>query len=410
VTRPAASVDLQAPDFLANPYPYYASLRQESPVTWHPGLNRWLVSRFADVEACFRDPRLSSDRTAAITELRSPAMRAEVQPLTAAMKKQIAFVDPPDHSRLRNLVNHALTPRMVERLRPFVQETVDQLLDESADRGSMDLVADFAYPLSGLTIARLLGVPNEHQPRFRAWARAATTFLGDISPTEESDRNSIARMSEAVLYFFARYQDALFQPRGESLLSVLVQATEQDDSLTTDEVVLNAILLIAAGYDTVTNLISSGIVSLLNHRDQWERLRRQPELIEPAVEELMRFESPFQFVTRTVAEDMTLSGASLTAGQTVMLLLGSANRDEQAFDRPDALDIGRPGNRHLAFGRSIHFCLGAPLARLQAQVAISTLAQRLPTLRLASGEVEWLQNFEFRGVQALPVSWGAESA
>lgn len=403
----SVDLDLEGPTFLADPYPVYAELRSQAPVRWHAGIHRWLVSRYADVDACFRDERFSSDRAAALTGLRSPAMQAEIAPLIGVMKKQVAFCDPPDHTRLRALLNHALTPRVVERLRPFIQQTTERLLDACVERGEMDLVENFAYPLPVALIARLLGLPDEDQSRLRPWSQAAMALLGGLNPNAGTERTALARMSEAALYILARYQRLLFQPRDDSLLSVLVQATEQGDRLTNEEVMANVVLIISAGHETVTQLISMGVLSLMRNRGQWERLKAEPSLVETAVEELLRYESPFQFVTRTACEDAEISGAPIRAGETVMLLLGSANRDEEVFERPDLLDIGRASNRHVAFGRGIHFCLGAPLARLQAQIALTTLARRLPELRLATNSLEWVPNFEFRGVKALPVTWSA---
>jgi cytochrome P450 len=395
----------QDPEFLANPYPLYAQLRADAPAYWHGGLNRWLIARYADVDRCLRDPRFSSERTAAISEVRAPHMRVEIAPLTQVIRKQVAFCDPPDHTRLRTLINHALTPRAVQRLQPFIQETVDSLLDACASRGEMDLVEDFASPLPGLVIARMLGIPGEDRPRFRTWSQSALGFLGSLTPTEAQDRTALAHMAEAALYCFSKYQSQLFQPRNDTLLSLLVQATEQGDLLTNEEVVANALLIVLAGHETITHAISTAVLSLMRHRDQWERLKAEPTLVESAAEELLRYESPFQFVTRTVLEDVEIGGATVRAGDTIMLLLGSANRDADVFVDPDDLDVGRASNRHLAFGRGIHFCLGAPLARLQIRAALESLARRLPDLRLASPDVTWVDNFEFRGVTALPVTW-----
>ncbi len=311
-------------------------------------------------------------------------------------------VDPPDHTRLRTLVQKAFTPRVVERLRPRIEALVKEALDEAEARGSMDLVADLAYPLPVTVIAELLGVPVEDRSAFRRWSDA---LVGALDPVALTDRRSAVLAARDALHAYLErvVAERRAAPR-DDLISRLVEAEEQGDRLSGPELLAMGVLLLVAGHETTVNLIGNGINALLAHPDQLARLRDEPELIEPAVEELLRYDSPVQLTGRVALEELELGGRRVEPGQMLMLLLGAANRDPRVFAEPERLDLGRDPNPHLAFGRGIHFCLGAPLARLEGQIAIRELVRRFPTLRLA-GTPERRPTVTLRGFASLPLTW-----
>jgi cytochrome P450 len=397
-------IDLASPGFKTVAYGYYARLRQEAPV--HPvrlpgGQTAWLVTRYADVVAALRDPRLVKDRrnVAAPGEpARQPWVPAFLRPLMQNMLDR----DPPDHTRLRALVHRAFTPRRVEELGGRVQAITDELLDAAGRRGRIDLVRDFALPLPATVIAELLGVPAADRHRFHRWSRRIVAS----DPTGW-------RMLRAVpsVLAFLRYIRGLVRARKaaprDDLVSALVQAEEAGDQLTEDELTAMIFLLLVAGHETTVNLIGNGVLALLRNPEQMARLRRQPDLIGPAVEELLRYSGPLEMATERYArEDLGIAGATIPRGALVLAVLASANRDESQFAAPDELDLGREPNRHVAFGYGIHHCLGAPLARLEGRTAIGTLLQRFPRLRLDGDPASptWRRGLVLRGVDALPVT------
>jgi cytochrome P450 PksS len=311
-------------------------------------------------------------------------------------------LDEPDHARLRALVHRAFAPHLVERLRDRVQALADRLLGEAAGAGRLDLVAGYALPIPATVIADLLGVPPADQHRFHRWTQrmVSASTPGDFLLALPS------------LYRLARYVRTLIAARRaaprDDLLTALVRAEEAGDRLSPDELLGMAVLLLVAGHETTVNLIAGGALALLQHPDQLERLRRDPSLLPAAVEELLRFTSPVELATERYArEPVEVAGATIPAGDLVLAVLGSANRDPRHFDRPDELDLARAPNRHLAFGQGAHYCLGAPLARLEGQIAFATLLRRLPHLRLAvpPGDLRWRRGLFLRGLQALPVTW-----
>ncbi len=310
--------------------------------------------------------------------------------------------DPPDHTRLRTLVQKAFTPRMVERLRPRIETLVEEALNAAGERGGMDLVADLAYPLPVTVIAELLGVPVEDRAAFRRWSDA---LVGALDPVAPANRRGAVLAARDALHAYLRQviAERRADPR-DDLISRLVEAEEQGDRLSGPELLAMGVLLLVAGHETTVNLISNGVNALLNHPDQLARLHREPELIEPAVEELLRYDSPVQLTGRVALEALELGGQRVEPGQMVTLMLGAANRDPRVFADPGRLDLGRDPNPHLAFGRGIHFCLGAPLARLEGQIAIGALIRRFPGLRLA-GVPERRPTVTLRGFVSLPLAW-----
>lgn len=386
------------PAFVADPYPMYHRLRTEDPVH-HSPLGFWVLTRYDDVVAALRDPRLAKEAIASFVAAR---FGAPVPALGLSMLDR----DPPDHTRLRGLVSKAFTPRVVEGLRPRIQQIVDGLLDGVGARRSMDLIEEFAYPIPVIVICEMLGVPVEDQERFKGWSLdiARGLDLLWLGPDSEVGRRSIAARQALADYFRGLIAQRRAAPRND-LLSGLIAAEEAGDKLNEMELLATCILLLIAGHETTVNLIGNGTLALLRHRDQLERLRREPGLIASAVEELLRFDGPVQRTARIPSEDVTFGGRTISKGEMVMPFIGAADRDPEQFPSPDTLDIGRTDNRHLAFGWGIHFCLGAPLARLEGQIAINTLVRRLPKLDLATDQPEYRQSLTLRGLKALPVTF-----
>jgi cytochrome P450 len=395
--------DFASSEFKANPYPFYARLRAESPVhrvTLPDKQRAWLVTRYDDVAAVLKDGRLVKDRLNALT-----AEQAAKQPWVPGFFKPLSRnmldVDPPDHTRLRSLVHKAFTPRFVERMRERIRTLAEELLDAIEDRGHMDLIREYALPIPTTVIAELLGVPVADRHRFHRWTRR-------IVASDPSGWRMLAAVPSAVA--FLRYIRKLVKARRtdprDDLVSALVEAEEAGKSLTEDELVSMIFLLLVAGHETTVNLIGNGVHALLGHPDQLARLRAEPGLVKSAVEELLRFDGPLETATERFArEQITIAGVAILRGEQVLAVLASANRDEGQFADADTLDLGREPNRHLAFGHGIHFCLGAPLARLEGQIALGTLVARHPDLRLAvaPSRLRWRRGLVLRGLDSLPV-------
>lgn len=405
-SSPAGVPHFASPQFKADPFPFYAKLRAEAPVfqTVLPmGEPAWLITRYDDAVAVLKDERFAKDRTNAMTPsqlARQPWFR-KVLP---ALQRQLLSSDPPKHTRLRALVSKAFTPRLVEEMRERIQGIIDELLLPIETRSELDVVTDFALPLPTIVIAEMLGVPVAHRHRFHRWSNA-------LLAASHSSWRMLVAVPNALL--FMRYLRGLIKRRRleprDDLVSSLVRAEEAGDRLSEDELVAMVLLLLVAGHETTVNLISSGLLALLEHPAEMEKLRRDPSLIKPAIEELLRFTSPVDLATERYArEDVTLRGVTIPRGALVHVALASANRDEQVFANADTLDITREPNRHLAFGLGTHFCLGAPLARLEGQLALVTLLQRLPDLRLAMplARLRWRRGLLIRGLERLPLAFG----
>ncbi|MER7463214.1 cytochrome P450 [Streptomyces sp. NPDC097981] len=400
---PAGPGDLAAalltPEARRDPYPVYARMRAESPV--HRSTQGiWYVTRHGDVEAALGDLRLSNDRDRMTRAY--GALGGDLKAfgrLTERLGRVMTNTDPPDHARLRKLANRAFTARRVEALRENVRRIADRLVDDAVAAGpSMDLIEAVASPLPLAVVCELFGIPPEDRPQVKAWFRR----LGRL--TEDIDE------SEAVIDQYEDYLARLVRQRradpGDDLISALVAAQAQDDRLTTAELLSTCFVLITAGDETTTHLIGNGTLALLRNPGQLARLREDPALIRTAVDELSRYDTPTQAIVRVVAEDTTVGGQTVREGELVYLFLGSANRDPDRFDAPDRLDLARAGNRHLTFGNGPHFCLGAPLAKLQAEVAIGTLVRRLPNLGPADEPaLAWLPNPLQRRLSALPLTY-----
>jgi cytochrome P450 len=385
------------PEFLADPYPTYHRLRAEDPVHRSP-LGFWILTRYEDVIAALRDPHLTKEAIAAFVAAR---FGVAVPP---GIGLSMLDRDPPDHTRLRGLVSKAFTPRVVEALRPHIRQIVDGLLERVAGAGAMDLIEEFAYPLPVIVICQMLGVPVEDRERFKEWGLDIARGLDAVLLPPDSD---VVRRSETARHALADYFRRLIAERRTSprsdLLSALIAAEEAGDKLSENELLSTCILLLIAGHETTVNLIGNGTLALLRHPDQLRRLRENPGLIGSAVEELLRYDGPVQRTARIPSADITIAGRTIGKGEMVMPFIGAADRDPAQFPAPDRLDITRADNRHVAFGWGIHFCLGAPLARVEGQIAINTLVQRLPKLSLATDRPEYRQSLTLRGLSSLPV-------
>jgi len=397
-------LDLVSEVFKANPYPTYAQLRAAAPValTQMPdGRRAWLISRYPDVMAALKDPRLVKDRRKVTTQHR---MRFErfFEPMFKSLQFNMLDLDPPDHTRLRALVHKAFTPRLVERLSERIRSLADQLLDRAADRGELEMVAGYALPIPATVIADLLGVPVADRDRFHRWTSRIVSVSsgGDLLKALPS------------LLLFMRYLKRLIKHRRleprDDLMSALVQAEESGDRLNADELISMILLLLVAGHETTVNLIANGVLALLEQPDQLRRLQAEPELLAhgTAVEELLRYTSPVQVATeRYAVESVQFSGRIIPAGALVLCIIGSANHDETQFAQPERLDLARTPNPHLAFGQGLHYCLGAPLARLEAQIAFEKLLRRSASIELAvpPGSLAWRHGIFLRGVERLPI-------
>jgi len=397
------------PVTIANPYPVYSRLRQEDPVHWDDQLQTWVLTRYEDIEAALHDPRLSSNRVENLRNVDSPDIpEATQQILKATLSKWTLFLDPPYHTRLRSLANKTFTPRVIENLKGHIEDIVRELLAPASAVGALDVIRDFAYPLPAIVIAEMLGVRREDRELVKRWSDALAVLLGS-TVSEPSIAENGAR---CILEFRSYLQDLVDERRRrpqQDLITAALKAEDQGNLLSHDELLANCVLLLFAGHETTTNLIGNGTLALLRHPEQLQRLRVDWCLIRSAVEELLRFDSPVQATNRVVLEDFDLAGRMLQKGQTVLLVLGAANRDPARFLDPDALDLGRINNHHGAFAFGPHYCLGAPLARLEAQIAIPALFAAFPDLHLAASEVEWQPNFVLRGLKALLVSFSIAS-
>ncbi len=395
----SATPQLFSAAFLRDPYPIYQQLRAADPIHWNGW--SWIVTRYVDVLAILRDPRFVAAR---IQPDEAWLRQTGLTPLFRTHARMMLFTDPPDHTRLRGLVSRAFTPRVVEQLRPRIQALVDAIIDDIAAAGATDLIRDLAYPLPVTVIAELLGVPAGMRDQFRRWSDGVAAFIGGTTAPEMETLAEAQRcVIEMSAYFRAEADARRRQPR-DDLLTALAQAEDAGDRLSSDELIANAILLLVAGHETTTNLIGNGTLALLQHPDQRQRLMDDPALIASAIEELLRYNSPVQATSRMAAADVVIDGRQIRRGQHVSLMIGAANRDPAHFADPDRLDITRRPNRHLSFAHGPHFCLGAPLARLEGQIAIGALFRRLPRLALATDDVTWRDNFTLRGLTALPLT------
>jgi cytochrome P450 len=393
-----------SPEFIRDPYPHYERLRTTDPMHVTP-LGSFVASRHAEASLVLRDKRFGKDYVERTKRRYGPQIMEE--PVFRSMSHWMLQQDPPDHTRLRGLVVKAFTARRVEDMRPRIQQIVDETLDQIAPNGQMDLIEDFAFRLPVTIICDMLGIPEEHREVFYASSRDGGRVLDPVpmSPAEIEKGNAANAMAQ--MYFQQLFELRRKSP-GDDLTTQLVHAEEDGSKLSNEELTANIILLFGAGHETTVNLIGNGLLALHRNPDQLALLKSNPALITNAIEEFLRYDSSVQMSGRVALEDIDdIGGKKIPKGEGVLCLLGSANRDPAVYpDRPDRLDITRPNVRPLSFGGGIHFCLGAQLARIEAEVAIASLLRRLPDLRLDNAEnPEWRPTFVLRGLKRLPASW-----
>ncbi|KYG24199.1 cytochrome P450 [Bradyrhizobium sp. AT1] len=393
-----------APDFIRDPYPHYDRLRTMDPIHVTP-FGQFVASRHADVSLVMRDKRFGKDFVERSKRRYSDKIMDE--PVFRSMSHWMLQADPPDHTRLRGLVVKAFTARRVEDMRPRIQEIVDQAIDAVIERGHMDLIEDFAFRLPVTIICEMLGIPEDHREVFYKSSRDGGRLLDPVPLTPEEIKKGNEGNLMAQMYFQQLFELRRKNP-ADDLTTQLVQAEEDGNKLTNEELTANIILLFGAGHETTVNLIGNGLLALHRNPDQLALLKARPELMEGAIEEFLRYDSSVQMTGRVALEEIEdLGGKRIPKGETVLCLLGSANRDPAVYpDRPDRLDVTRANVKPLSFGGGIHFCLGAQLARIEAEIAIATLLRRLPDLRIDDVEnPEWRPTFVLRGLKRLPASW-----
>ena len=385
------------PEFHANPYPFYHALREKDPVHQSP-LGFWVLTRYDDVVTSLRDSRYGRDGFA-------PLIEAVYGPETAEgnLPRSMLMRDPPDHTRLRSLVNKAFTPRVIEGMRARIQMIVERLLDKVQDARSMDVIDDLAYPLPVTVICEMLGVPLDDHEAIRGWSSDIARSLDAIGLLADPEivARGVAARRNLTDYFRRLLPERRKHPQAD-LLSLLIAVEEQGDKLNEGELLAMCLLLFIAGHETTVNLIGNGTLALLEHPDQMAKLRDDPVLIASAIEELLRYDSPVQWTARITNSDVEIGDRTVPSGSMVIAVIGAANRDPRHFQDPDRLDIVRADNRHVSFGFGIHFCLGAPLARVEGQIALGMLLRRMPDLALQAGATtDRRKSSALRGLQTL---------
>jgi cytochrome P450 len=401
--------DLYSRQTLQDPYPLFARLREEDPVHWCEPMHMWLLTRYDDVHAGLRDTkRLISSRKGMYSAPLRPENREIAAPVIEHVNLWLQNTNPPNHTRMRKLVNLAFTPRMLRDLAPRIEQIVEELLDEVIQQDQVDFVQSFCLPLPAIVICEMLGIPGEHRSRYRSGAEGLLAFSGGAGPGL-NDALSLARPSlDDVIALFDEVIDERRRNPQNDLISAMAAAEADGDRLSREELYAMCVFLYVAGHETTVSLLASGTLALMQHTDEFDRLKADPEsLVEPAIEEFLRWEAPVTRAVRVTVEDIPLRGRTIPEGQTIMMLLGAANRDPRVFDDPDRLDIARHPNKHLGFGLGIHFCSGAPLARLEAKYAFRAIAKRLPKIRLATERVSFRPLAGIRSIKSLPIHVGA---
>lgn len=390
------------PEVLADPYPLYHRLRREDPVHWDPFLHAWVVTRYPDVIKVLRE--FTAARTPTPEKLTEMGLEA-LNPIAKVMVKQMLFLDAPAHTRIRNLAGVAFTPQKVNALRSHVRDIVRSLLQPISAKGSMDVIADLAEPLPCIVTAEMLGLPVEDHRQLKVWSQDFAEMLGNFQHNPDHVPRILKSTEEMTSYFRNKIRRNAIRPDG--LVASLTNAEFDGDRLTEEEVIANCIVTMVGGQETTTNLIGNGVLALLRHPDQLEKLRANQSLIPSAVEELLRFESPSQHTGRLAPDEIQLGGKQIRKRQAVMAVMAAANRDPEYFPDPDRLDITRRDNKHVAFGWGAHFCFGASLARIEGQVAFEEMLRMFPKWSLKPGPLVWRVNLGLRGLKSLPISVSA---
>ncbi|HET7848162.1 MAG TPA: cytochrome P450 [Pseudolabrys sp.] len=394
------------PDVLADPYPLYRRLREHDPVMWDPYLHAWVVTDYANVLTVLS--RFSADRTPSPEQIKALGLSA-LEPIAEVMSRQMLFLNAPSHTRLRKLCSAGFTSQRVERLRSQIEEIAVSLIDAVVANGRMDVMADFAAPLPAIVTATLFGLPPEDHRQLKSWSADFAEMLGNFQHNPDRAERVLRSLREMSAYFRSAMRELARTPR-EGLICSLMTAEVEGSRLSEQEIVANIIVTMVGGQETTTNLICNGLLTLLRHPAELAQLRDDPSIVQSAVEELLRYESPSQHTARLAPEDVTLGGKLIRKQDAVMAVMAAGNRDPRRFDDPDRLDLTRSDNRHLAFGWAAHYCFGAPLARMEGQIALLSLLRRLPDLALVPEPLVWRENLGLRGLKSLPVRFNASSA
>lgn len=391
------------PKFQANPYPFYHNLRSVEPI-YQSFTGMWVLTRYADAKAVLRDPRFCVNKMQRNVKHKSHSLeQRDFNTLAQAIDKWLLYLDPPEHTRLRGLISKAFSSTSVKFLRPQIQKITDELISKVRHKGFMDVISDFACPLPCNVIAAILGIPVEDWFKLYHWSDKLSSILDPLSSLEDYEQ-----MNRVALEFTDYFKSLIAQRQKgpqQDLLSALITVKEQDNKLSEDEIISVCMLLFLTGEETTVNLIGNGMLALLSHPQQMQQIKTQPMLIQSAVEEILRYDSPIQITTRVATEDVVLDGVTVRCGEKVLVVLGAANRDPAQFPDPDRFDITRVNNSHLAFADGIHYCLGAALTRIEGEIAINTLVQQLPDLKLSQDKIEWRNKVAFRSLKALPVTF-----
>jgi cytochrome P450 len=393
-------------EVLQNPYPTYARLLDEGPIHYIDVGSKWAVwSVFthAECSAIAKDPRCSAKRAQQMLLPLPLSRQSEFSELARMMGLWLIFMDPPEHSRLRKLLNKGFSQAAIEALRPQVEDIVNRMLEPLRRGSEVELVREFAHPMPVRVISEMMGVPQAKQERFAAWSRAIAVFRGSPNRTVEQARDAQDAMLALTEFFRATVAERR-RNKGNDLISLLIDIEEEGEALTEEELYAQCIALLFAGHETTRNLIGNGMFTLLQHPEETEALRDNPEMIRSAVEELLRFESPVQFTARVLKEDVEICGQHIPKKWSILCMLGAANRDPKKFKDPNQLNLRRTQNEHLAFSAGPHACIGGQLARLEGQIALSNLVQRFPQMKLTGAAPGWASTFGFRGLKSLSVT------
>jgi cytochrome P450 len=423
-------LNLQREEIRSNPYPFYEKLRAHDPIHWDEELGFWVLTCYSDIDPLYTDERFSRAQGLMRNFQRLPeSERQIVEPVYHSFSKTVFYADPPYHTHLRGLMNHAFTPRRVERLRPYIQKIVDELLDAARNKPEVDIVRDLAYPLPVMVIAELLGLPASDRGRFKTWSDDLFAILGTVRQKPHALLERAAQSLQEMTEYVKELSRKRREDPQDDLLTALLSVTEDDDlacphlhpsssshartelireretssTLTEAELVSNINILLSTGHETTTHLIGNGLLALLQYPREMQRLQARPALLTSAIEEMLRYDSPVQITYRSALEDAPIQGKRIRKGDLVNTILGSANRDPQRFSHPNHFDITRSEGRHLGFGLGIHFCIGAPLVRLEAEIVFETILRRFPQISLATDTLEWQEHPIFRGLKSLPV-------
>lgn len=406
----ADPLDPVTPEFIQNPYPFYKLLREHNPVIWNESKHWWILTKYDDVLLSFRDPRISTRPEPPLHRLanKTPArmhcpVAGILERIQEAKAGWLPGRNPPVHTHMKRMVSAAFAPARLEALRPFIENLCNGILDEAKARGELDVFLDFAVPIPFIVIAKLIGLPSEDLPKIRHWCRSIGPLF-DIDSSEEDIKEANTYIEECTNFLLPLVKRRRKEMR-EDLLGDLLRTDKDGFKLTDRQVAANTVLFTLAGFETTEGLIGNGVLALLQNPDQLDFLRKNPDEIEAAVEEMVRYDAPSPFEPRVVSEPVEIRGQILKPGDRVIPMTGSANRDEDVFENPDKFDIRRKDNKHLGFGAGLHYCIGANLSRLEAQIAINLLLQRMPNLRLATDNVVFGNHFRPRKLTSLPVAF-----